>query len=278
MSAVPMRPMSLCTVCAGRFSDLRQIADATCQWIVERGDSVEWIVLEYEPTFGVEELLKGVSRKYGMGSRLCHVVRSVSVVLPFESDGVTRVGSFALARAKNLAHMHGGGLVRVNLDADNLVGEFEAALLGGVLRQWREAEGESKLLLNLNVGSTVFAPSGRAVEHSGFDGCGGRIAIGCYAFAVLGGYDERFIGYGGDDTDIVWRAEKAEREDRGVSYVEVPCKVGCWDTSEEVYAQCWPNKAADYERNIRLLAHGGSPIPANRGEYEVDSCVRWFYE
>lgn len=269
-----MRPLSLCTVCAGRFADLWKIADATCQWIVERGGDVEWIVLEYEPTKGVGELLKSVSRKYGMGTRLCHVVREISVVPPFESDGLTRVGSFALARAKNLAHAHGRGIVLVNLDCDNIVGEFEDGILEVLaqLESISSSERRQEAAIQ-HMQLMAFAPEGRAEKHDGFHGTGGRVAVGRNAFELLGGYDERFYGHGGEDTDIVWRA----RDCLAVHYREVRCQVGHWPTSEEVYAQCWPNRVADQNRNIKLLNYGRGVGPVNGGAMRVDSCVRRFY-
>ncbi len=268
-----IRPLSLCTVVAGRLDCLRRIADATCRWICDREDRVEWIVLEYEPTAGVEELLKSLSRKYGMGSRLCHVVREVEACVAFEDDGLTRVGSFALARAKNLAHSHGSGIVFVNLDCDNIVGEFEDGILDVLPHRFDEAtvlrqEAELRRLKLM-----AFAPEGRAEKFDGFHGTGGRVAVGRDAFCLLGGYDERFYGHSGEDTDIVWRSRDCEE----IAYREIVCEVGHWPTSEEVYAQCWPNRVADQNRNIRLLNCGGRAVPANGGVVCADACVRRFY-
>ena len=93
---------------------------------------------------------------------------------------------FHVAHAKNVAHRLATGDVLVNLDADNFFGEGYA---GDV--------------------AALFADGARVVaDFADFHaGCFGRIALRREDFIALGGYNERFTGWGYEDADLVHRAE-----------------------------------------------------------------------
>ena len=91
---------------------------------------------------------------------------------------------YRTAHAKNVAHLLATGDFLVNLDADN-------TLTDGYVAWLTETLGAG--------------PSAMAFSEA-WGGGGGRIGLPRAVFSALGGYDERFEGWGYEDGDLLERA------------------------------------------------------------------------
>ncbi len=101
---------------------------------------------------------------------------------------------FRHSHAKNMAHRIASGGVLCNLDADNFTGPDFAGFLVRAFSRKRDVIVHPSYL---NAG--LVPP-----EKRGFFG---RIAVTRENFAKLGGYDESYKGWGGEDTDFMLRAQ-----------------------------------------------------------------------
>jgi hypothetical protein len=91
---------------------------------------------------------------------------------------------FHVAHAKNVAHRLGRGRILFNLDADNFIGEETIESL-----------------------QRIFDSRPRSVVTAEMKpDIGGRTALRREDFGALNGYDERFIGWGAEDWDLISRA------------------------------------------------------------------------
>ncbi len=121
-------------------------------------------------------------------------------ILKWIDQGVIRYGRtldpgfFHMAHAKNMAHRLATGDVLCNLDADNYTGHGFASFL------------KTQYSDNMNI---IISPSHRVSrlyppQERGF---GGKISISARNFYRLGGYDETYQGWGGEDNDFTQRAK-----------------------------------------------------------------------
>jgi glycosyltransferase involved in cell wall biosynthesis len=174
--------ISFCTTCMGRTHHLKQTLLQNIEDNLGKGPDVEFIVLDYGSKDGLKDW-----------------ILNDPALAPHLTSGVLKYARnpepehFRVAHAKNMAHRLATGDVVCNLDADNYLGSGFAAHLAAVFSKDRHA---------------LVAPSmplSRATpdEHKGFIG---RIALARESFIRLGGYDEQFRGWGGEDTDLVIRA------------------------------------------------------------------------
>lgn len=125
-------------------------------------------------------------------------------------------GPFRMAHAKNMAHRLGileGADVLVNVDADNYLHngfeDFVASVFKG-----GDANAERSGLHNARpfLWAGVVRGKGRKLR-----GVSGRIAVTPAAFLKAGGYDEKFVHWGHDDTDFNQRLQFL-----GYEPVEIP--------------------------------------------------------
>ena len=108
---------------------------------------------------------------------------------------IPRTPRHRMAHAKNVAHLMATGDFLVNLDADNIL----------TLEYLRWLEG------------VVSGSAPCIVFTHAWGGGGGRIGLPRQAFLSLGGYDERFDGWGYDDNDLLERGRRA-----GLKAVKTP--------------------------------------------------------
>lgn len=107
---------------------------------------------------------------------------------------------FLTPRAKNIAHLLGQGNVLINVDADNFLTPDYLEILQET--PWQRYE----LLSAKNTPPPARRKPG---EHAHIGGRG-RLGILRSVFTWLGGYNETLNGgWGSDEVDLEWRAEKA---------------------------------------------------------------------
>jgi len=162
--------VSFYTTCMGRLHHLRKTLPPNIEWAKPYGN-VEFVVLDYNSSDGLDE--------WAREALLPHIRTGLVVYAK-----TFRPHWFQMGKAKNVAALLASGEVICNLDADNLIGE-----------------GFVEHIATLASPNTVVRASGNP------GGAAGRIAMMRSDFVALGGYDERFIGWGYDENDLVERAK-----------------------------------------------------------------------
>lgn len=130
---------------------------------------------------------------------------------------------FHLTRAKNIAHAHANRKILCNLDVDNWI-----------------CNGFSDWLYeNVNETSTL-----RGGLRSG--GARGRVAMFTSTFHSIGGYNEEFLEWGYDVTDLMIRAEAAKISssfipDKWLPYIEHGDDLRAIDKNSTLAVSCNTN-------------------------------------
>jgi GT2 family glycosyltransferase len=133
---------------------------------------LEFVLLDYNSPDGLEMWAR---------SHLKGLIQSGRVVFVKERSAK----EYWSSHAKNLAAGMASGEILIGLDADNFTGKGFASRISDIFM-----EGSSVVWGDINGGLT------------------GRIVLSKYDFHQLRGYNEAFIGWGADDTDLVVRAKK----------------------------------------------------------------------
>lgn len=164
--------VSFCTTCMGRLHHLELTYLQNIEWAMSYGN-VEFVLVDFNSPDGLGEWAREVLSPY---------VR-LGVVTYCKTR---RPQVFEMARAKNVAALVASGDIVCNLDADNFIGK-----------------GFTEHIANL--------AKPRTVVHASWNegGVFGRVAMMRDDFVELGGYDERFVGYGHEDVDLINRAVAA---------------------------------------------------------------------
>jgi len=157
--------ISYCTTCKGRLWQLSQTYLKNIQTALNEYNNVEFILLDYQSSDGLEEWAKNELRKYVENG----VVKYVKLMddLPWH-----------VSKAKNMAHRVASGRILCNLDADNFLGD-----------------GFTKKI-------SYEVAAKRAIRLTGHESVGGRIAVYKDDFFIIGGYDEAFAPMGYQDVDL----------------------------------------------------------------------------
>lgn len=159
-----------CTTCKNRTQHLR----LTLPRNLADNPYAKFVVLDYNTQ---DDLLEYLFTEHGAE------IESGRLVVYSHLDAPI----FRMAHAKNMAHRCGmleGGTTLVNLDADNLTGEFFDVFIRGYRRD-----------------DTFFWAN--MVKGAMPRGISGRIVVSDNAFLKAGGYDEhKFNGWGSDDKDF----------------------------------------------------------------------------
>lgn len=184
--------VSYCTTCKGRLHHLMETLPKNLN--AERHNpNVEFVVLSYGRDEALDSYIRNHFQSELQSGRLKYAV--------YPEAKYFRVG-----HAKNMAHRVASGDILVNLDADNtIVANFS---------KWLQQKiGEnSKQVITHHVGTwqsfiaskIVKCQTGKAPWPE--DGRSGRLALTSSAFEDIGGYDERFEGWGGDENNLGDRA------------------------------------------------------------------------
>ena len=252
---VPMK-ISFCTTCMGRAHHLKETLPQNIRDNPATEDmDVEFVVLNYNSQ---DDLHEWMTTDPEMKAHI--------------ESGLVRYGKttdpefFHMSHAKNMAHRMATGDVLCNLDADNFLGNRFAELL------------HQNFSENMDI---VINPSVRASRLLGKEEQGffGRVVISKDNFMTLGGYDETFSGWGGEDTDFLQRAKGL-----GLDHLRIDSmkylgiikhsnedRVGNMVPAEDVAAELEKVETIKYEHHsafnklfnkLKILAN---PIQANDG-------------
>lgn len=172
--------VSFCTTCMNRTTHLKQ---TYLKNITDNLDypNVEFILVDYNSSDGLQEWVRENLTEY-MEKDIVKVYRT------------KKPKEFHMSNAKNIAHSMATGDIVCNLDADNYAGKDFAYYINHVCTTNKQPIGffdKDKLPVNVNS-----------------RGIGGRIFLFKKDFLTLGGYDERFSGWGYEDEDFINRAIK----------------------------------------------------------------------
>ncbi len=248
--------VSFCTTCMGRAHHLKETLPQNIRDNPARdGVDVEFVVLNYNSEDDLHEwMTTDPQMKAHIESGLVRYGRT------------TEPEFFHMSHAKNMAHRMATGDILCNLDADNFLGNRFVDLL------------HQNFVENMDI---VINPSVRVSRLFGKDDQGffGRVVISKDNFMTLGGYDEKFSGWGGEDSDFLQRAKGLGLDHLRVDsskYLGVIThsnedRVGNMVSAEDVVAELEKVETLKYEHRsafnklfnkLKILAN---PIQANRG-------------
>lgn len=240
VSTTPALKVSYCITCKGRLYHLKRTLPLNLAAELKDRD-VEFVILDYQSDDGLAEWIKATYPSELASGRLVHAYHSPAP-------------HFKMAHAKNLAHRLATGEILCNLDADNIL----PAGYGAWLRT-RFTKRE-----NIVISSRRVAPYGFAEDRIlrrllrlpiPKVGTHGRIAIRREDFHRLGGYNESYSGWGGDDIDLLLRARQT-----GIKPVRTPSSV--WgDVIEHGLDERIGNLSAE-DRKVSLKRLDGSFLRA----------------
>lgn len=167
----------------GRLEHLQQTLPQNLLGNLNTDDvEVEFVVLNYGDKDGMHEWMT-------TDSQIQEEIEAGRIVYARTEQPV-----FRMAHAKNMAHRLASGDVVCNVDADNFTGKGFAAALADFFE--REP-------------NTIINPAYSTLrKHTDTDrhGVFGRIAMTRQNYELLGGYDESYEGWGGEDTNLTRRA------------------------------------------------------------------------
>jgi len=168
--------ISYCMTCMDRLHHVKQTLEKSI--IANQSyQNVEFILLDYNSQDGLEAWVKENMMKY-----------IESGLLNYYQMANPKPRYFNMTHAKNVAHKLGTGDVLCNLDADNFA-----------------LEGHTDYLMDVfwdNFDEDIFvAPCGRMHAEGTGAGVWGRICAKRKKFYKIGGYNEVWSRWGGDDHD-----------------------------------------------------------------------------
>ena len=195
MSSEKSLKVSYCTTCKGREHHLKQtlVANMAAE---AANPNVEFVVLDYDSPDGLGEWIKENYQAEMASGRLKYAK-------------LNDAPHFKMAHAKNLAHNLASGDILCNLDADNYLAKDYSRTL---VKQFEKDPNSIITHVTLRHRDPIIqkwrAFTGQ--KHKNHQpGMTGRIAISKENFHALRGYDETYSAWGGDDTNLVYRARNA---------------------------------------------------------------------
>lgn len=168
--------ISFCIVCMNRLSHLKETLFENIEKNISY-KNVEFILLDYNSTDGLEDWIKSNFKEYINKGILSYYKTS-------------EPSSFHRSHSRNVAMKLGTGDIICNLDADNFLGEDFAHYIN----------------YNFSFSNNIFLCSGKP------DGSYGRVSAKKKDFLKIRGYDEKMSGWGFEDDDLYQRLENLGRE------------------------------------------------------------------
>ena len=237
-----------CTTCKGRTSHLKQ----TLPRNLAENHLARFVLLDYGSTDGLADYI-----------RASHASDLESGHLIYYSFPAA---AFDMAHAKNMAArcaIREGADILVTLDADNYAGEdFDQFVLENL------TEG-SFLSPNFPLIHSLKHGQGRPDR-----GYAGRLAIWSRTFVKLGGYDEFYDTWRGEDTDMIFRLQRAGHEMVHIAnrYLKTIPHNASIRFREYPYAKEYENK-----RELKLIASRPDTV-VNFGRWGLGTVRRNFGE
>lgn len=236
--------ISLVTTCANKVGESIRL-DHLKQTLIQNmrdnpnklGLDVEFVVLNYGDKGGLHEWM----------------MNDPSVQSEIESGRLvyahtTEPLEFRHAHAKNMAHRLATGDVLCNVDADNFTGPGFAAALKDVFYN--------------DMNSVVVPYEKAAREQTGYaQGVYGRISMSRKNFLALGGYNESYKGWGGEDSDLLRRARMADLEYHQFADVKHMKVIGHGDDARVVGADLSPDEKEKAMERIKNCYNGNDRLP-----------------
>ena len=185
--------IAFCTTVKNRTEHLKKTLPANLSDNARYPNAVI-VVLDYDDDSGLEEWIAAEMAGAQRAGRL--------VVYRYRSGGA----KFHLSHAKNMAARCGmleGADILVTLDADNFTGEGFAHAVAAAFREPGLVPG---IFLCPNYALIKSLPHGAGRPPRGY---AGRLAIWAQTFVKMGGYDERFDTWRGEDIDMNFRLQRA---------------------------------------------------------------------
>jgi len=166
--------ISLCTTSMNRLEYLKETIVNNLK-SNDDCDDLEFVLLDYNSTDGTEQWVRENLLEYIESGRL-----------NFYKENTAE--HFLPPHSRNVSIRVATGDVICNVDADNFINDGFASYLQ---RSFSIDYGDKRLVMNH---PDVFFPKG--------GGCHGRIAMWRQDFMYLGGYPEKFEGWGEEDNDL----------------------------------------------------------------------------
>ena len=154
---------------------------------------------------------------------------------------------FKFAHAKNMAHRLATGDVLCNVDADNYIApNFSRWLTKQFTKEPLTLVTLMPVTAKIAFERKVLDPlSGRTPPKACL---GGRVALSRQAFDALGGYDENYSAYSGDDVNLTVRAREL-----GMKFVALPPSQRGDSISHDNAERIEHLSSADKQRSLELL-------------------------
>lgn len=170
--------ISLCITCMNRLDHLKKTLGKN---IKNNADylNLEFVLLDYNSNDGLQDWVLNNFRKELAEDRLVY----------YRTD---EPKYFQMSRAKNISHTLASGNIVCNLDADNYTGKDFAFYINSVMQSSINIIGVHK--------------KDNKIFPSHISDCGGRIFLTKENFLKMGGYNEKFIGWGLEDIEFTKRA------------------------------------------------------------------------
>lgn len=186
--------VSYCITCKGRAHHIKETLKAN--FAAEKDNpNVEFVLVDYDSRDGLADWIHENCQEEINSGRLKYVRYA-----PAEH--------FMVRHAKNIAHRMASGDVLCNLDADNtVVPNFSRWLVDKFTEQPHAVIAPFAVTIAGRLHNKILAKifPDTAIPNDIW----GRVAISKQDFLRLGGYEETFHAWGGEDTDLVARAREA---------------------------------------------------------------------
>ena len=180
--------IGIVTTCKGR---VQHIKDTLRRNIYDNAESgAVFVLLDYNDQYGLEQYIK----------TYCSALIDLGLLVYYKNH---ESPVFKMSLAKNMAMrcaMLEGADVLVTLDADNFTG-------GGFANFVRDNMDEPGVFLCPDFPLIKSLPHGPLRPQRGY---AGRLAIRAQEFIKLGGYNEIFNTWGGEDIDLIARLQRSE--------------------------------------------------------------------
>lgn len=233
--------VSFCITCRNRMWQIEQTLPQNLKDNYANRKNVEFILVNFASEDGLDEWVRENFREELRSGYLKY----------YYSD---KMGPWHMSVAKNTAHMLATKEVVVNLDCDNFTGPDGGREAARLLNKY--GRNRSFLRFCNNADAT--------------DGSYGRVVVLKKIFMQMGGYDETFLPYGGEDDDFMCRLRAKGLRHRDVRHTAYSKFIlnekydgidrSKWDVEPENMGSINLNKCEENIRCGRLVANLGKEI------------------